>query len=272
MPRPRLAEAARLGQYSSHMQQSVSLNSPLLVAQGLRKHYRGREVLSGVSLSIRPRELVTIIGPNGAGKTTLLKQLIGLEQPDSGSITRTEGLTIGYIPQHFRPPLSMPITVRDFLKLTPVQNIEAACDEVGIRYTLNQPLSALSGGEMRRVLIARALLRKPQLLVLDEPTQGVDVAGQGELYQLIAKLANEHHCAVLMVSHDLYVVMAQTTRVICLNGHVCCEGTPEAVGSNAAFKELFGEDLAKQLAMYHHHHDHKHTLHEHADHSECNHG
>jgi zinc transport system ATP-binding protein len=253
------------------MRTNVSSAVALLTAHDLRKHYRGREVLSGVSLRIMPRELVTIIGPNGAGKTTLLKQLIGLERPDSGTITRMEGLTIGYIPQQFRPPLSMPITVRDFLKLTQANGIEEACGDVGVAYTLNQPLSALSGGEMRRVLLARSILRKPHLLVLDEPTAGVDVAGQGELYQLIAKLSNTHGCAVLMVSHDLYVVMAQTTRVICLNGHVCCEGTPQVLGATPAFKELFGDNLAKQLAMYHHHHDHTHNLHEHADHSECRH-
>lgn len=254
------------------MQTSVSSPAALLSAHDLRKHYRGRDVLSGVSLSIAPRELVTIIGPNGAGKTTLLKQLIGLETPDSGTITRMAGLSIGYIPQYFRPPLSMPITVRDFLALTHREGIVRCCEEVGIGYTLDQQLSALSGGEMRRVLLARAMLRKPHLLVLDEPTAGVDVAGQGELYQLIARLSSEHGCAVLMVSHDLYVVMAQTTRVICLNGHICCEGTPEHVGGNAAFRELFGDNLAKQLAMYHHHHDHTHSLHEHADHTGCNHG
>lgn len=255
------------------MQQNVSSAAPLLAAQGLRKHYRGRDVLSGVSLSIAPRELVTIIGPNGAGKTTLLKQLIGLEQPDAGTITRAPNLTIGYIPQNFRPPLSMPITVHDFLKLTHKDSSDIAnfCEQVGVGYTLQQPLNALSGGEMRRVLLARAMLRKPQLLVLDEPTAGVDVAGQGELYQLISKLSSEHGCAVLMVSHDLYVVMARTTRVICLNQHICCEGTPEAIGSNPAFKELFGDDLAMQLAMYHHHHDHTHSLHEAADHTECDH-
>jgi zinc transport system ATP-binding protein len=254
------------------MQQHVSSTDALLTATHLRKHYRGRMVLRDVSITIQPGELVTLIGPNGAGKTTLLKQLIGLEQPDSGTITRAPGLTIGYVPQQFEPPRAMPITVRDFLRLTGETEIEPLCDELGVSYTLAQSLSALSGGEMRRVLLVRALLRRPQLLVLDEPTQGVDVTGQAELYGVIASLRVRYGCAVLMVSHDLYVVMAHTERVICLNGHVCCEGEPQAVGGDPAFRTLFGEALAGQLAMYHHQHDHTHALHESADHSECRHG
>ena len=256
------------------MQHVTSSAEDLLVASHLSKHYRGRSALNNVSLSIKRGECITIIGPNGAGKTTLVRQLIGLETPDSGTVTRAGGLVIGYIPQHFRPPLSMPLTVRDFLRLTPhpQAQLREECEATGIAYTLDQPLAALSGGEMRRVLLARALLRRPQLLVLDEPAQGVDVAGQGELYALIAKVSARDGTAVLMVSHDLYVVMASMQRVICLNQHICCEGTPQQVGGDPSFRHLFGEAMAQQLALYHHHHDHRHDLHMSADHTECRHG
>jgi zinc transport system ATP-binding protein len=257
------------------MQHGVS--SPgevLLTARNLSKHYRGRCVLHDINFRIHAGERVTIIGPNGAGKTTLIRQMIGLDRPDSGTVTRAAGLTIGYIPQHFRPPASMPITVRNFLRLTTTSDarLEEECAATGIAYTLAQPLAGLSGGEMRRVLLARALLRRPQLLVLDEPAQGVDVAGQGELYELITKVSAREGAAVLMVSHDLYVVMASMHRVLCLNQHICCEGSPQQVGGDPAFRTLFGDALARQLALYHHHHDHRHDLYAGADHTECSHG
>jgi zinc transport system ATP-binding protein len=246
----------------------------LLTAENLSKHYRGRQVLREVSFNIHKGERITIIGPNGAGKTTLIRQLIGLERPDGGRVTRAPGLTIGYIPQHFSPPASMPLTVENFLRLTTDSGARLVeeCEATGVAYTLKQPLSGLSGGEMRRVLLARALLRRPQLLVLDEPAQGVDVAGQGELYELITRVSAREGAAVLMVSHDLYVVMASMHRVICLNQHICCEGLPQQVGGDPAFRALFGEGLARQLALYHHHHDHRHDLHMQADHTECTHG
>lgn len=224
------------------------------------KFYGGREVLHEVSLAIMPGEIVTLVGPNGAGKTTLLHCLLGLTPPDHGEIIRAPGLRIGYVPQHFAPQASMPLTVKSFLALySPVVIAELAA-KLEVEALLHQPLASLSGGELRRVLLLRALLNAPQLLVLDEPTQGVDVAGQGELYRLLQTLSAELGFAVLMVSHDLYVVMAATQRVICLNHHVCCEGHPAQVGSDAAFRALFGDALADQLAMYHHHHTHTHAL------------
>ena len=223
------------------------------------KFYGEREILHEVSFSIAPSEIITVVGPNGAGKTTLLKCLLGLEEPSYGAVIRSSGLRIGYVPQKFHPQQSMPLDVASFLGLYGHVN-EALIARVGVGALMDHQLSALSGGELRRVLLLRALMNKPQLLVLDEPTAGVDVAGQGELYRLLKKLSEELDLAVLMVSHDLHVVMASTERVICLNHHICCEGTPQKVGSDASFRALFGDDLAKQLALYHHHHTHSHGL------------
>ncbi len=233
-------------------------------AHGLCKFYGGREVLHDVSLSIRAGEIVTLVGPNGAGKTTLLKILLGLEKPQHGTVEQAPGLRIGYVPQHFNPQPSLPMTARGFLQLyapNADDRIDVLAEQLDVLEVLDSPLTALSGGESRRLLLARALLHQPQLLVLDEPTQGVDVAGQGDLYRLLKRLSAEQGFAVLMVSHDLYVVMASTERVICLNHHICCEGAPSAVGNEPAFRQLFGEDLSRQLAMYHHHHDHAHDMH-----------
>ena len=264
---------------STVLETSTSSPEPLLEATGICKLYACREVIHNVSLSIRPKETVTIVGPNGAGKTTLLSCLLGLSTPDRGTVTRAEGLRIGYVPQHFRPQPSMPLTVRSFLELYGMRDgnrTEALCTQLDVTATLDSELTALSGGELRRVLLLRALLKAPQLLVLDEPTQGVDVAGQGEFYRLLQKLSDTQGMAVLMVSHDLHLVMASTQRVICLNRHICCEGAPEKVGSDPQFKALFGEELSKQLALYHHHHTHTHGLHEpaveHHHHEGCDHG
>lgn len=205
---------------------------------------------------------MSLIGPNGAGKTTLLKLLLGLEIPDSGKILRADNVSIGYVPQHFFVPVSMPLTLEHFLSLgaknISPQRVAEVLDELNIASLARSPMHGLSGGQMRRALIARALLMHPQLLVLDEPVQGVDIAGQSELYRLIENSAKLRGAAVLMVSHDLFVVMASTHRVLCLNRHICCEGAPEHVGTHPAFIELFGSDVAAQLATYHHHHDHHH--------------
>ncbi len=229
-------------------------------------------------MAIRPREVVTIVGPNGAGKTTLLKCLLGLDTPDHGRVEGAVNLRIGYVPQHFKAPPSMPLTVSDFLKLyAPIDT--TLVEKLALRPLLSQSLASLSGGELRRVLLLRALLGRPNLLVLDEPTAGVDVGGQGELYRLLKTLSEELNFAVLMVSHDLYVVMGATERVICLNHHICCEGTPQHVGGDASFRAMFGDQLADQIALYHHHHTHVHGLGDedyphshHHDHKDCTHG
>lgn len=205
---------------------------------------------------------MTLIGPNGCGKTTLLRCLLGLMKPDSGKLKRRRGLRIGYVPQHSHFEPTMPLTVKHFLKLSRHQDarVNEVIDMMKVLPLMNQQMQALSGGELQRVMLTQALLRKPNLLVLDEPVQGVDFSGQAELYQLIREASQRFHCAVLMVSHDLHLVMADTDRVLCLNGHICCSGSPQSVSKDPAFVKLFGEDVARQIAFYVHHHDHHHRL------------
>ena len=227
-----------------------------------------RMVLEHVSLDLRQGEIVTVIGPNGAGKSTLIRAAIGLIAPIAGIVTRAPGLRIGYMPQRLSIDPSLPLTVARFLQLggASQDSVIKALDEVGVADLSRQPLQRISGGELQRVLLARALLRNPDLLVLDEPVQGVDIAGQTALYELIAAVRGRHGCGVLMVSHDLHWVMARTDHVICLNHHVCCEGHPEQVGADPAYRALFGAgaaDLPSGVALYQHHHNHHHDLHGH---------
>jgi zinc transport system ATP-binding protein len=235
------------------------MSEPLIAADGLSVHAGGAHILDRVSLAVHPREIVTLIGPNGSGKTTLLKALLGL-MPSQGAIERRPGLKIGYVPQQFGRDASMPVTVAGFLTLfAPAKAAEAALARVGIAQARNRQLSALSGGELARALLARAIAGRPDLLVLDEPLSGVDVSGEAALYHLIAEIRDEIGCGVLLVSHDLHVVMAQSDRVICLNRHICCEGDAHSVVRDPAFVELFGARAAGELALYAHHHDHAHA-------------
>lgn len=239
------------------------MNDALIRLDGVAVSFNGQAVLDDVQLSVQPGEIVTLIGPNGAGKTTLVRVVLGLLQPERGNVRRAPRLRIGYMPQKLHVDATLPLSVLRFLRLVPGVDRKralAALAEVGAEQVIDSPLQSISGGEMQRVLLARALLREPQLLVLDEPVQGVDVAGQAELYRLISRLRERHGCGVLMVSHDLHLVMSATDQVVCLNRHVCCSGHPEQVSGDPAFIELFGQD-AKSLAVYHHHHDHDHDLH-----------
>ncbi len=237
--------------------------SALISARGLSMKRGSREVLSDIDLDVRRGEIVTLIGPNGAGKTTLVRLLLGIEQPDRGRITKPASTRIGYVPQRFEVDAAIPMTVRSFLGLganVTKKAIKEALEEAGALKTLDQQLSKLSGGETQRVLIARALLRQPDLLILDEPASGVDFTGEADLYDLIGRLRDRHNLGVLLVSHDLHVVMAKSDRVICLNGHVCCSGKPEDVSQHAAYVRIFGPQAATALGVYRHHHDHQHDL------------
>ncbi|MDC7866677.1 zinc ABC transporter ATP-binding protein ZnuC [Pantoea ananatis] len=222
-----------------------------------------RQVLSGVSLELHPGKILTLLGPNGAGKSTLVRVVLGLLAPSSGRVSRSAGLRIGYVPQKLHIDTTLPVTVERFMRLSRGarnQDILPALKRVQAGHLLTSPLQKLSGGETQRVLLARALLNQPQLLVLDEPTQGVDVNGQVALYDLINQLRHELNCAVLMVSHDLHLVMAKTDEVLCLNHHICCSGTPEAVSQHPEFIAMFGPRGAQELAIYRHHHNHRHDL------------
>ncbi|MCK0553946.1 zinc ABC transporter ATP-binding protein ZnuC [Pantoea ananatis] len=235
----------------------------LVTLENVSISFDQRQVLSGVSLELHPGKILTLLGPNGAGKSTLVRVVLGLLTPSSGRVSRSAGLRIGYVPQKLHIDPTLPVTVERFMRLSRGarnKDILPALKRVQAGHLLTSPLQKLSGGETQRVLLARALLNQPQLLVLDEPTQGVDVNGQVALYDLINQLRHELNCAVLMVSHDLHLVMAKTDEVLCLNHHICCSGTPEAVSQHPEFIAMFGPRGAQELAIYRHHHNHRHDL------------
>jgi len=235
----------------------------LVSARGLWLARGRRTIVEGVDLDVARGEIVTLIGPNGAGKTTLVRLLLGLEAPDRGEVRRAPGLRIGYAPQRFDVDRSIPMTVARFLMLGRPQrpdDLGRVLDEVGAGRARDLQLGALSGGELQRVVLARALMRTPDLLVLDEPVRGVDYAGEAELYTLIGRLRDERGLGVLLVSHDLHVVMAASDRVVCVNRHVCCHGVPDAVAQHPEYARLFGAEAQRAFAIYSHRHDHAHDL------------
>ena len=239
------------------------VSSSLIRGQGITVRAGAREILERVDLEVAGREIVALIGPNGAGKTTLLRVLLGIIRPDAGTVERRPGLTIGYVPQRLRLDSILPIDVRRLLRLGgrfPPAELDRALDEVGARHLLNASLHDLSGGEFQRVMLAHALIRRSDLLILDEPAQGIDLTGQLDLYALIERIRNERGCGILLVSHDLHVVMSATDRVVCLNRHVCCSGRPETVSLHPEYVALFGRRGADRLAVYQHSHDHHHDL------------
>lgn len=233
----------------------------LIEARGLGIARGGHDVLRDVDFRIGPGEIVTVLGPNGSGKSTLIRALIGLEPLDAGSVVRQPSLRIGYVPQRLHVDAALPMTVRRFLSLprrVPEAEAARALERTGVAGLEGRQVAALSGGQLQRVLLARALLARPEILILDEPTQGLDQPGEAAFYQLIEEVRAETGAAVLMVSHDLHVVMRASDRVVCLNGHVCCEGAPQIVSEAPAYRALFGLGTGGTLALYRHMHDHDH--------------
>lgn len=238
----------------------------LVKLTGVDVRLGGTAALRNVTFALNPGEIVTIVGPNGSGKSTFLRTVIGAITPTRGKIHRKPGLRIGYVPQRLHVDPTLPLTVRRFLSLPEPcsdEAAQAALTRVGADGLADRQMAALSGGQFQRVLLARAVLTRPELLILDEATQGLDQAGSAAFYRLIEDLRRDLGCAVLMVSHELHVVMAASDRVICLNGHVCCEGAPEHVATAPEYRALFGSGTQGALALYRHEHDHHH----HHDHS-----
>lgn len=225
----------------------LSINSKILV--------------EGVSFEVREGEIVTLIGPNGSGKSTTAKIALGIHKNITGNVKKFTN-KIGYVPQKISIDWTLPIRVIDFMFLTKDLNNEQISDALnltGVEHLKQKSLSNLSGGEFQRVLIARAIAKKPELLVLDEPVQGVDFKGEVAIYELIKKISEDLSCGILLISHDLHMVMSATDHVICLNGHVCCSGKPHIVAQDEKYKELFGDRASKVLTLYEHKHDHTHS-------------
>ncbi len=243
---------------------SSPVRVPLLQLHNLGLSLGGQRILSKISLDVFAGEIVTIIGPNGAGKSSLLKIMLSTLKPSEGHMHQQAKLSIGYLPQHFLLEPTLPINVVRFLRLTQQrfshEDARRVLNEVGASHLADKAMQSLSGGELQRVLLARTLLINPQLLILDEPMQGVDVRGQAQLYQLLAQIKHQRGCAIVLVSHDLHLVMAATDRVICLNQHICCQGSPHSVLQDPHYQALFAPDTLNQLAIYSHHHDHVHHL------------
>lgn len=235
----------------------------LLRAQNISFHGNKGSILNDVSFELYRGQITTIIGPNGAGKSTLTGIVNGLIQPHSGSIERPPELRIGYLPQKVNVNTLMPLTVIRLMQLTrpvPLDEVEQALTQTGVIHLKHRQVQSLSEGELKRVLLARTTLGKPDLIVLDEPTAGVDITGEVKMYELIGEFRHHLHCAVLLVSHNLHLVMSQTDQVLCLNRHLCCSGLPESVSQHPEYLALFGRHAAQSLAVYTHHHDHVHDI------------
>lgn len=237
------------------------MSEVLIKATDAQLKLGNRKVLSDINFEIKTGEIAIFIGPNGGGKTSLVKMLLGLYAASEGDITRKAGLKISYVPQKFELNAFLPLNVRRLLNFTqiyPIDRLRTVLSAVDCEHLLSSQVDQLSGGELQRVLLARAMLSKPDILVLDEALQGVDQAGEVKLNSLISDFSKQNNTAIIMVSHDLHLVMKSTDKVYCINGHICCQGKPEQVQHMDEFKDIFGS-LADQFAVYHHEHDHSHN-------------
>ena len=239
----------------------MSKNNLLVSLENAGIYKSPKWLIRGVSLEVKSGQIVTLIGPNGSGKTTTAKMVLNILEPDEGSLKRYTN-KIAYVPQKINIDWTMPLRVVDFMRLTnnlSNNEIIESLNQTGVEKLFKEQIHGLSGGEFQRVLLARAIAKKPELLVLDEPVQGVDFNGEIDLYNIIKNISANLNCGILLVSHDLHFVMTATDHVVCLNGHICCSGKPSAVIKDKAYIELFGEHRSKTLTYYQHDHDHTHT-------------
>ena len=237
------------------------MSDALITLNNISLSHNGKNILDDVSFKLHSGEFITLIGPNGAGKSSLIKILLGIIKQDTGEIIHSGDLKLGYTPQSFTANPYIPISVIDFLTLNQKLDHDftsQTCELTGIEDLLEMPLKNLSGGELQKILLTRALLNKPNVLILDEPAQNLDVDGQMQLYKLIQDIHQKQNCAVLMVSHDLHRVMKESTQVLCLYHHICCEGLPESILKDAQFNDLFADQIHELMATYEHHHNHQH--------------
>ena len=239
----------------------MKITNALISAKNVSVLKHQKSILDNIDIQINKNDFITIIGPNGAGKTMLLKCLMGFYKPTSGRIERKEKLKIGYMPQSISIINTMPITVKDFITVRKEYDdisLNKVITEVSIGEIVNKQLSVLSGGEMQRVLLARSLLNNPDLLILDEPAQNLDISGQLNFYKLIQEIYSKRDISILMVSHDLHLVMVSTKKVLCLYKHICCSGEPQQIAKDPEFLSMFGKDMANMMSIYQHSHDHNH--------------
>jgi len=242
--------------------QKINTEDMLIKAENVFVIRQDKEILKNINLEINHNDFITIIGPNGAGKSMLLKCLLGFFKPDNGNIVRSSDLNVSYVPQDFIADKSIPITAYDFIKLNKkVSSVEInkIASELSIEILLNKQITHLSGGELQKILIARSLIENPNLLILDEPTQNLDVSGQMNFYKLLDQIFIERKLSILMVSHDLHLVMSSTKKVICLSNHICCSGEPLAITKDPEFISLFGHDFANRMSVYKHDYAHQHN-------------
>jgi len=239
----------------------MKITNALISAKNVSVLKHQKSILENIDIQINKNDFITIIGPNGAGKTMLLKCLMGFYKPTSGIIERKEKLKIGYMPQSISVINTMPMTVKDFITVRKEYDdisLNKVITEVNISEIVNKQLSVLSGGEMQRVLLARSLLNNPDLLILDEPAQNLDISGQLNFYKLIQEIYSKRNVSILMVSHDFHLVMVSTKKVLCLYKHICCSGAPQQIAKDPEFLSMFGKDMANMMSIYQHSHDHNH--------------
>ena len=243
------------------MQENKMQENAIIKAENLSVQREGFFLLKDVSLTIEREQIISVIGPNGGGKTTLARVLANIIKPEQGKVTRVKGLRVGYVPQYFETEYLMPLSVKFFLQLSPCYtkaSVHQAVSDLDIEHLLDRQFSRLSGGEKQRVLLARAILGYPQLLILDEPTQALDMDGSINFYNILREYVEKHNCSVLIISHDLHFVMSATDLVVCLHGHICCQGTPQEIDEDPIYRKLFGRNISESLALYHHSHNHIH--------------